>query len=175
MTKPSQRSNAMSISYRLRTIIASVTVILLLANVPLSSTFAGKIYKWTDSEGNIHYTDRPNNKNDNQQIEITPGPSQDKKEAAKQREQKLKSTADSLQQTNQQREQIRTEEQKKRDEEAALAAEKAKQNQPAEGQNTNDYGYGGYPRRIRPPNVVRPPVARPLPSGAGARSGSRGK
>lgn len=39
---------------------------------PLS--FAGKIYKWTDSEGNVHYGERPPSKQA-QQVKVRKGPS----------------------------------------------------------------------------------------------------
>jgi nucleosome binding factor SPN SPT16 subunit len=154
--------------------VLSLTAIFLLVGLNLQSVFADKIYKWTDSKGNIHYSDRPDNKNQSEQIKIAPGPSKDKKDAALQRQQQLKSTADTLEQDNKQREQKRAEEQKELDKK--LAAEKAKQNEVPQGQNTDNYGYGRYPAR-RPPNYPqpppsnypkpgKPPVVVPLPSGA---------
>lgn len=151
----------------------TLPVLFLFFIVAFQTAFAAKIYKWTDDKGNVHYSDKPDNKNQNQQIKITPGPSKEKKEAAKQHQQQLKSTADTLEKNNQEREQKRSEEQKKRDD--ALAAEKAKQNEVPEGQNDNYYP--GYPRRALPPNYPRPrpPIAVPLPSGVGVNPGGRAK
>ena len=45
-------------------------------------SFAGKIYKWTDSEGNIHYGERPPG-GQSQQIKVPKGPSSTPAPAAK--------------------------------------------------------------------------------------------
>jgi len=127
------------------------------------SVYAEKIYKWTDNEGNIHYSDRPNNKEQSEEISVSPGPDQQATDDAKKRKQQQKSTADSLEKERQQREQQRTAEQKKRD--AELAEEQARQAETPQGQNIDNT----YPRYPRPPNYPRPhphpPVAVPLPSG----------
>lgn len=51
--------------------LISLLTICLLCLSPLS--FAGKIYKWTDSEGNIHYGERPPSKQA-KQIKVPKGP-----------------------------------------------------------------------------------------------------
>ena len=144
--------------------VSILTTFLLFAIFSSPSVYAKKIYKWTDNEGNIHYSDRPHETNQSEKVKIAPGPNQQQKEEAIQREQQLKSTADSLEQDNQQRDQKRAEEQKKR--EAELAKQKARQPEEPQGQNTDNYAYPRYPIRPRPPVHPRPPVAVPLPSGA---------
>jgi hypothetical protein len=44
---------------------------------------AGKIYKWTDSEGNIHYGERPPSGQQGQQMRVPKGPAYTAKPAAK--------------------------------------------------------------------------------------------
>lgn len=39
----------------------TVLISLLMLLASSSVTYAGKVYKWVDSEGKIHYSDRPNN------------------------------------------------------------------------------------------------------------------
>jgi hypothetical protein len=55
--------------------------ILLFCTTTLS--VAGKIYKWTDSEGNIHYGERPPSGQQGKQVHVPKGPAYTAKPAAK--------------------------------------------------------------------------------------------
>jgi len=151
-------------------ILLSSVLILAISNG--QSIAAEKIYKWTDSDGNIHYSDQPHKTEQSEEINVSPAPSRQATEEAKQRKQQLKSTANLLEKERLQREKDLAEEQKKRD--AELAEEKARQEETPTGQNIDRRNLPRPPNYPRPhpvpPNYPtphpNPPAAVPLPSGA---------
>lgn len=68
---------------------------LLLSLLPIAAS-AGSIYKWTDEQGKIHYSDQPIGNKNAKKIEVPAPPSKEEIECAKERHERMKQEAERL-------------------------------------------------------------------------------
>jgi len=103
---------------------------------------AAAIYKWIDENGDIHYSDTPQNQLA-EKIDIEPGPDAEKIEQAKQREAILRKAAADLQSNREQREtrqqEAKREKQKQQRKKEQQAQAKEKKREAREGRSEGHY------------------------------------
>lgn len=105
---------------------------------------ADQIYKWTDKQGNVHYSDRPHPNINNKEISITPGPTDQQVDEALKIRKRLNQTGHELAEQSKMREQERekqTEQQRKQ--QAELEQQKWLEEQYQQDKQGSSWYYGG--------------------------------
>ena len=124
---------------------------------------ADKIYKIVDENGKVTYSsvppDNTDESSDTSTIDITPPPSEERKQAARQRHERNMNTAEQMDENRTKRNAIIAEENRLKRERQKQAAEQFKQDEPAS--EKKHYGYPHLPPPM-PPIRPQPPIAVPL-------------
>ncbi|MCG6886799.1 MAG: DUF4124 domain-containing protein [Proteobacteria bacterium] len=135
---------------------------------------AEQIYKWIDKNGTVHFSDQPGPQQDSQTVTLQPGPTPQQVEEARQADEKIRQSGNTLAEQNAKLNAQRKEEAARRRQEAAAAEQQQKleeyYQQPAQGSGWY-YGWPGIhprPPRPRPPIKPKPPM-RPVPTPLPAR------
>lgn len=127
-------------------------------------TTAASIYKWTDENGNVHYSDRPGQNVESETIHLGNGADAGRSEAAGETVKRMQDAGKQLEASRKARETTREQERARRqaEEQRAKANEKREQDRPVGESWYRGIYTGPGPRQpARPP---RGPVTRPLPS-----------
>jgi len=140
----------------MKTIISNIFLLLMYPAILVADT----IYKSVDEDGNVTYSTTPvQNSERSTSVDITPPPSEERINAAQDRQERNKKTADVLDENRKKRNEITAEENRlKRENQKQL-----QQQEQAEKYNDNrDYGYPYPYYRPHRPGVIRPPTHRPV-------------
>jgi hypothetical protein len=145
-----------------------------LSYIVLTPLYAQQIYKWTDENGSVHYSDRPDPDAQTEQIVIKPSKEATQDKNPDETLKRLQATTTDLEAGRQQREAAREKEQERLRKLSEQNGQQEKETDKRES-NRDRWYYGGFPQRpsIRPPTKPpnkppikpRPPTAVPLPSG----------
>ena len=131
--------------------------------IAVTDARADKIYKIVDGNGQVTYSSLPPDNtdatSDTSTIDIIPPPSEERKQAARQRHERNINAAEQMDKNRIKRNEMITEENRLKRARQQQAAEQFKQEEPASKEE--HYGYP-YLARPRPPIRPRPPVAIPL-------------
>ena len=143
-------------------------VIAMISTITFIEARADQIYKIVDEHGKVTYTSTPPSNIDSDTdasketstIEVAPPPSEERKQAARQRHERNINAAEQMDENRTKRNEMVSEENRLKRERQKQAAEQFKEQEPASEEE--HYGYP-YLARPRPPIRPRPPVAVPLP------------
>ena len=130
--------------------IISIVIILLTTGTSVADT----IYKSVDEDGHVTYsTTPPANSEDSNSVDIAPPPSEERIQAAKDRQNRNKEAGDILDENRKERDKITAEENRlKRENQVQLQ----QQQQADKNNENNNYGYPYIPGRR--PGGYRPPI-----------------
>lgn len=153
----------------LRLVLLAPACLLVVVSAPLA---AQQIYKWTDKNGNVHYSDRPSPSIDAEKIHLKPGADEANTAAASETAKRIEETGKALEASRKAREAALAKEQearRKAQEERAQSNAKIEENKPL-GESWYRGIYTGPPPRrpARPPARPHGPTATPLPPDAPA-------
>lgn len=139
-----------------------------LSYIVLTPLYAQQIYKWTDENGSVHYSDRPDPDAQTEQIFIKPSKESTQDKNPDETLKRLQATTTDLEAGRQQREAAREKEQERLRKLSEQNGQQEKETDKRES-NRDRWYYGRYPPRpiqppVQPPVNPQPPIAVPLPS-----------